>query len=124
MSVRPGYAGYLQSSHWRKARDAKMAAAYWCEDCGVNVAKHVHHKTYERLGCEEMGDLMALCPPCHQNRHPDNRWLDPIIEDDNECEMCAGGLAEIFVGTDRICVLCLECGDDYWYPRYQRRSAA
>lgn len=26
----------------------------------------VHHATYERLGCEAVGDLLAICGDCHR----------------------------------------------------------
>lgn len=31
----------------------------------------MHHLTYERLGCEWLTDLVALCKDCHEQEHDD-----------------------------------------------------
>ena len=37
-----------------------------CEGCGiVGMQMDLHHKTYERLGCELDSDVMLLCKRCH-----------------------------------------------------------
>jgi hypothetical protein len=41
--------------------------------CSLDVthtdALEVHHRTYERLGCELAGDLVVLCHACHAVHH-------------------------------------------------------
>ena len=47
-----------------------------------NVAEHVHHWNYERVGKEQIGmepeasqenDLIALCPECHASMHAEEK---------------------------------------------------
>jgi 5-methylcytosine-specific restriction endonuclease McrA len=42
-----------------------------CERCG-DKAVQVHHLTYERVGYELPGDLMAVCLSCHGKEHSEN----------------------------------------------------
>jgi hypothetical protein len=30
---------------------------------------HLHHRTYDRLGCEDLRDLIPLCEACHSATH-------------------------------------------------------
>jgi len=65
------YQAYITSSAWRNspARQAELkAAGYRCRICyrpGTEVELQVHHRTYERLGCELPGDLLCVCAECH-----------------------------------------------------------
>ena len=64
------YATYLASPYWK----AKKRLVYWkrgrrCEKCGSKRFLQVHHKTYKRLGHEELEDLLILCRECHRNWH-------------------------------------------------------
>ncbi len=47
-----------------------MASGHRCRTCyatgGDGAPLEVHHRTYERLGHELVGDLTALCPGCHR----------------------------------------------------------
>jgi 5-methylcytosine-specific restriction endonuclease McrA len=64
------YPEYLLTRHWeRKRRLAIERAGYRCEKCGFRYFLEVHHLTYERLGCEQPEDLMALCRTCHRGQH-------------------------------------------------------
>ncbi len=72
------YAQYLQSEHWERIREEKVEAAdRMCERCGEGAKRrgdrwiglNVHHLTYERLGCEELSDLIVLCIHCHEVEH-------------------------------------------------------
>ena len=71
------YEGYLRSKAWYQKRKAKLFNAdYTCEKCGycsykatVEIPLDVHHKTYERLGNEDIDDLMVLCRNCHDRIH-------------------------------------------------------
>jgi 5-methylcytosine-specific restriction endonuclease McrA len=75
------YSNYLRSDHWRGLRDAKLLDANdRCERCKRKSNLQVHHKTYERFGCEKLSDLLVLCESCHEKEHN----LFPIIKDDWE----------------------------------------
>lgn len=66
------YQEYLESPEWAEKRRAVLArAAGRCEACGVEgVPLEVHHRTYERLGDEDVdSDLRALCRACHESAH-------------------------------------------------------
>ena len=40
-----------------------------CEICEEVAAEEVHHLTYERIGREDLSDLMGVCKPCHELIH-------------------------------------------------------
>lgn len=62
--------GYLNSEHWKIVRrQALQAASYRCQHCAKSERLDVHHRTYERLGAEEPGDLEVLCRSCHEQEH-------------------------------------------------------
>lgn len=64
------YYDYLQSPEWKARRLREIARAGGrCELCNSQGPFHVHHRTYKRLGDEAPGDLVVLCPPCHQTFH-------------------------------------------------------
>ena len=65
------YKQYLETSHWQDVRKDKLKEAkYRCQLCGnTNTELHVHHNTYERIGNEEMSDLIVLCEDCHKKFH-------------------------------------------------------
>lgn len=66
------YAGYLRSDEWRARRALVLERAGGvCEDCGQAEPEVVHHLTYARVGREPLEDLVAICCPCHDLRHPD-----------------------------------------------------
>ena len=105
------YGEYLRSPEWRRKRQAVLNRAMrscmpespvirrtrdqygrlveWkpiCEsdECS-NVAEHVHHWNYERVGKEQIGmdpaeseenDLIALCGECHVALHAEGKSLD------------------------------------------------
>jgi hypothetical protein len=67
------YFRYMTSAAWRNnpARLRELQAAnFQCRLCPNSMAGgiriEVHHRTYERLGCEIDGDLTALCCECHR----------------------------------------------------------
>jgi len=64
------YQGYLKSGHWQEIK-AKFARSNSkrCFLCGETGILHLHHKTYDRLGHEKLGDLVYLCPKCHEFVH-------------------------------------------------------
>ena len=64
------YSEYLKTNHWRALRIEKLKRAkFRCELCSDNFRLQVHHKTYERRGCEWLSDLTVLCEDCHAKFH-------------------------------------------------------
>lgn len=60
------YEKYLASPQWKQRRlQAFERAGGRCERCGSAVKLEVHHLTYDRLGREELSDLLVVCKPCH-----------------------------------------------------------
>lgn len=63
------YAEYLESSEWKlRRREVMRRDNGTCQSCG-NPAEQVHHMTYERIGNEDMEDLLAICRRCHRLAH-------------------------------------------------------
>jgi hypothetical protein len=63
------YELYLRSRTWRQLRCRLIVSRGGaCEHCGRGylVVLELHHRTYATLGCERDGDLLVLCPPCHE----------------------------------------------------------
>lgn len=57
---------------------------YECRTCTSKSDLEVHHRTYERFGNEELGDLVTLCHECHEaitnvfrNRRYENLTYEP-----------------------------------------------
>lgn len=64
------YAEYLQSPEWKeKQQKARQFANHRCQVCNSSEDLNVHHRTYDRLGHEHMGDLIVLCRNCHEIFH-------------------------------------------------------
>ena len=66
------YRDYIGSNAWRTrpARLAELEASdFRCRICFAQASAEapleVHHRTYARFGRELVGDLTALCRPCH-----------------------------------------------------------
>lgn len=62
------YQAYIASEAWRygKARQQCLRrAAGRCRACRRPRRLEAHHWTYDRLGFERPGDLVALCDRCH-----------------------------------------------------------
>lgn len=66
MTTPTWYVDYLASPHWTVVR---AIALYWaerrCQVCNDSRDIEVHHRTYERLGCERPADITVLCTTCH-----------------------------------------------------------
>lgn len=63
------YLSYIRSDAWRRnpARLKALSEADGrCRLCHAEALLEVHHATYDRLGCEQDNDLIALCSPCHR----------------------------------------------------------
>lgn len=87
------YQKYLNSSEWhQRANEEKEKANYRCDICGHEDRNlHVHHRNYKRLGNEQPGDLIVLCPGCHATIHS-KPSPNPIffVSEIRECESCGG----------------------------------
>jgi len=62
------YKAYINSAPWqiKKWERAKLDR-FICQGCGAeDWPLDCHHLTYERLGEEEMDDLVTLCRSCHE----------------------------------------------------------
>lgn len=71
---RMAYRDYLRTPHWRATRaQALRRAGNRCQVCNADSHLDVHHRTYERLGCEDAGDLIVLCRSCHDLFHDNGR---------------------------------------------------
>ena len=64
------YKRYICSPEWKEKADAAKTSAGWrCQLCNSKGQLHAHHRTYERLGIEEPGDITVLCADCHARFH-------------------------------------------------------
>lgn len=61
---------YINSDIWkRRARIAKEQAGWRCQVCNKHKSQTIldaHHRTYERLGWEDLSDITVLCRECHE----------------------------------------------------------
>lgn len=71
------YSEYLQTPEWAKKRiKALRFAQFRCQLCNSKENLNVHHRTYERIGCELLGDLITLCQECHVVFHQNRELAD------------------------------------------------
>ena len=64
------YKAYINSEAWKEKRKQVLIRSNGCYVCETkNKIIHVHHKTYKRLGSENLEDLVALCEDCHNKLH-------------------------------------------------------
>src|SRR5262245_12430145 len=70
------YERYLETPHWQSFRklalesQLKKLGKNRCENCTTDSRDlHVHHRTYERLGCERIEDVTIVCRQCHEKIH-------------------------------------------------------
>ena len=64
------YREYLKTGHWQRVRALALEQAeHQCELCSATDDLEVHHRTYQRLGFERPGDVIALCARCHGDHH-------------------------------------------------------
>lgn len=64
------YADYLRTPEWQWIREeAIRRAKNRCQICNGGESLHVHHRTYENRGDEDLSDLTALCADCHRIYH-------------------------------------------------------
>lgn len=64
------YDSYIASHRWTSRRREYFSRhpkrCFVCEDEGIIF---LHHRTYERIGCELDDDLIPLCGRCHKLAH-------------------------------------------------------
>lgn len=81
------YEEYLDSERWRQTKQQYYASDYpkHCLVCGWHEVE-LHHRTYVRLGKEELFDLVPLCREHHQQLHEMIK-SDPdlCVEDTHDC---------------------------------------
>lgn len=64
------YKDYLLTEHWQTFRKKVLRrAGYQCQLCDNAGELNVHHRTYDRLGCEWYSDVIVLCRGCHRRHH-------------------------------------------------------
>jgi len=82
--TKENYQKYLLTSHWKDFAFSIKAQRRQCERCGCNREQsleryrqnlHIHHKTYERVGCELPSDVEVLCFACHLAGEHESRDL-------------------------------------------------
>lgn len=64
------YREYLQSKRWQQVR--LTAFSFYgriCARCPATTDLQVHHRHYETLFHEGVGDLLILCRRCHLKQH-------------------------------------------------------
>ena len=74
------YRDYLQTPEWKeRSLLAKKKAGNRCQVCNTSSKEtqlHTHHRTYERRGNENDGDLIVLCEDCHEIFHENGRLAE------------------------------------------------
>lgn len=92
--ARDDYAAYLKSAWWRKRRArALRRAKHRCEITRLHGQLHVHHCTYENIGCERDDDLIAVLSALHRHIHATGkgRWTRRQLLDDQKLRREWGG---------------------------------
>jgi hypothetical protein len=87
-----GYDAYMRSEHWLGLRRRYVAS--WpdcrCVVCG-SIRFQLHHLRYDRLGREELRDLVPLCPKCHDKVHRAHRANKIPLQDFEAAAQAAFG---------------------------------
>lgn len=64
------YHDYIKSDKWKAKRlECLKRDNYQCQKCGTATNLVIHHWTYDRLGNEDLGDIVTLCKECHKKVH-------------------------------------------------------
>lgn len=92
----PTYARYLSSPHWGGVKRAWLASGLElrCFVCGTDRGVHLHHSSYQHLGCEQehLEELIPLCNSHHRGLHNfvKHHRLKPISAHHDYKEWVAG----------------------------------
>lgn len=82
------YEQYMRSPAWFAKRKLVLERdRHRCQTCHATEQLEVHHATYERLGNENLEDLVVLCRDCHRavtctirrRRYDKNHWQPAAI---------------------------------------------
>lgn len=61
---------YYRTEHWRNiSKERKSRDGWRCVVCAAVDKLQVHHNCYDRLGHEDLFDLVTLCERCHKIYH-------------------------------------------------------
>jgi hypothetical protein len=72
------YRTYIAGPRWRTRKKAYYRGHQRrCAACGTTRSIHLHHRTYDRLGCERDADLVPLCERDHDLAHAWHRRNRP-----------------------------------------------
>lgn len=64
------YYDYIKSDKWKAKRlECLKRDNFQCQKCGTAKNLVIHHWTYDRLGNEDLGDIVTLCKDCHKKIH-------------------------------------------------------
>lgn len=80
------YKDYLASERWTSMRKRWYASPQYkgavCStvDCDTKHGLALHHMTYERLGKEDVADLVLVCADCHKTIHMIEKTGVPLLE--------------------------------------------
>lgn len=114
---RAEYRDYLRSEEWQQRRLKVLeAAGFRCQTCNAPAQKmmlDVHHRTYERVGKEESGDLVALCRKCHQVIHRAvgiHGEMEPLDEPETSAEEMLALILNM-LSQERVKLVVLGSGD-------------
>lgn len=71
---RKDYRSYIVSAEWRAVKDRYLKSnlpkdCYCCGKLYGTYSIEFHHRTYKRLGCERLIDIVPVCRNCHQLTH-------------------------------------------------------
>lgn len=70
-----GYLRYIDSEHWTKLRNYKVALIGQCQNCKAKNSLHVHHVDYKDYYSCTVDDLVVLCVMCHNDLHDALRMI-------------------------------------------------
>ena len=78
---------YMKSYKYQRKRKARLKMDnYECQQCGSQIHLNCHHKSYHRLGKEDIKeDLIIVCQECHNAIHQkygyDYNGYFPLLKD-------------------------------------------
>lgn len=72
------YSVYLETTHWKRLREKVLTLDKGrCVRC-TKKAREVHHRTYVRLGREDIQDVVSVCGTCHVHIHSGALKIDEV----------------------------------------------
>jgi 5-methylcytosine-specific restriction endonuclease McrA len=81
------YRDYLKSDKWKFIRSVRFNLDDGlCQHCGIKLngmEAHCHHLTYDRLGDEDISDVVTLCRSCHDAVHAKDKSTQTEMTDFN-----------------------------------------